>query len=404
LTVEFSETTRKSVSRSNEDYSMTKRQFFRAALLVLILLGAAAALYWRFGKAVDINAFITQPGSLPARVTGPGSVQARVPVALSARLSATLTQIHVDVGDTVQRGQLLATLDDRDVTARRGVVAGQQEALVKNTVGAQATVAKANTDLVLAQSKYQRDMDLMGQGFVSQSVADVSFAAVQSAKASVDVAKASLAARAADAAALAQEAKYSDAVISHTKIVAPMDGIVVQRLAEAGTTVAPGAPILRLVDPRTLWVATRVDESVVGRVQVGQVARIKLRTGETLPGKVVRIALQSDAATREMDVHVAFDSIPKRFAIDQEAEVSIETGADKGIVIPLSALVRDSNGRQGVWVIEQERTRFAPTETSTADNQQVLVSKGLQGGEAIVTIAKGVAANQRVRMQAAKQP
>jgi HlyD family secretion protein len=382
---------------------MTKRQFFRAALLVLILLGAAAALYWRFGKAVDINAYIAQPGSLPARVTGPGSVQARVPVALSARLSATLTQIHADVGDTVQRSQLLATLDDRDVTARRGVVAGQQEALVKNTVGAQATVAKANTDLVLAQSRYQRDMDLTGQGFVSQSVADVSFAAMQSAKASLDAAKASLAARAADATALVQEAKYSDAVISYTKIVAPMDGIVVQRLAEAGTTVAPGVPILRLVDPRTLWVATRVDESVVGRVQVGQVARIKLRTGETLPGKVVRIALQSDAATREMDVHVAFDSIPKRFAIDQEAEVSIETGAEKGIVIPLTALVRDSNGRQGVWVIEQERTRFAPIETSTADNQQVLVSKGLQGGEAIVAIAKGIAANQRVRIQAAPQ-
>ncbi len=383
---------------------MTKKQFFKATLLALLLLGTATAVYWRFGKVLDIIAYVAQPGSLAARVTGPGSVQARVPVALSARLSATLTRIHVDVGDTVQRGQLLATLDDRDVTARRGVVAGQQEALVRNTVGTQATVAKANTDLVLAQSKYQRDMDLMGQGFVSQSVADVSLAAVQSAKASLDAAKASLSARSADAAALVQEARYSDAVISYTKILAPMDGIVIQRLVEAGTTVAPGAPILRLVDPRTLWVATRVDESVVGRVQVGQVARIKLRTGETLPGKVVRISLQSDAATREMDVHVAFDSIPKRFAIDQEAEVSIETGKDKGIVIPLTALVRDSNGRQGVWVIEQGRTRFAPTETGTADNQQVLVSSGLQGGETIVAIAKGIAANQRVRIQAANQP
>ena len=141
---------------------MTKKQFFKATLLALLLLGTATAVYWRFGKVLDIIAYVAQPGSLAARVTGPGSVQARVPVALSARLSATLTRIHVDVGDTVQRGQLLATLDDRDVTARRGVVAGQQEALVRNTVGTQATVAKANTDLVLAQSKYQRDMDLMG--------------------------------------------------------------------------------------------------------------------------------------------------------------------------------------------------------------------------------------------------
>jgi HlyD family secretion protein len=383
---------------------MTKRRVNLTAFLVLFLLGVIAATYWRFGKAVEISAYVAQLGSLPARVTGPGSVQARVPVALSARLSVTLTQIHVDVGDTVQRGQLLATLDDRDVTARRGVVAGQQEALVKNTVGAQAAVAKANTDLVLAQSKYQRDMDLMGQAFVSQSVVDVSLAAVLSAKAGVDAAKASLAARVADAASLAQEAKYSDAVISYTKIVAPMDGIVIQRLAEAGTTVAPGAPILRLVDPKTLWVATRVDESVVGRVQIGQVARIKLRTGETLPGKVVRIALQSDAATRELDVHVAFDTVPKRFAIDQEAEVSIHTGQDSGIVVPLTALLRDSGGRQGVLVIEQQRTRFVPVDTSTADNQQILLSKGLQDGETIVAIAKGIASNQSVRALATKQP
>jgi HlyD family secretion protein len=254
----------------------------------------------------------------------------------------------------------------------------------------------------LLQTWYWRN--LVGQGFVSQSVLDVSSAAVQSAKAGVDAAKASLAARAADATTLAQEAKYSDTVISYTKIVAPMEGIVIQRLAEAGTIVAPGAPILRLVDPKTLWVATRVDESVVGKVKPGQIARIKLRTGEAVPGKVVRIALQSDAATRELDVHVAFDTVPKRFAIDQEAEVSIDTGHDSGIVIPLTALLRDSGGRQGVLVIEQGHTRFVPVDTSTTDEQQVLVTKGLQSGETIVAISKGITSKQRVRVPATKQP
>jgi ABC-type lipoprotein export system ATPase subunit len=62
--------------------------------------------------------------------------------------------------------------------------------------------------------------------------------------------------------------------------VAPIDGVVVQRQTEAGTTVVTGTPILRLVDPATLWVAMRADESVVSRVQIGQNARLQLCSGE----------------------------------------------------------------------------------------------------------------------------
>ena len=180
-----------------------------------------------------------------------------------------------------------------------------------------------------------------------------------------------------------------------------MDGVVIQRLAETGNTVVPGTPLLKLVDPKSLWVATRVDESVVGRVQPGQVASIRLRSGEVWPGKVARIAKQSDAATRELDVHVAFDVVPQRFAIDQEAQVEIAVGEDRGVLVPLTALTRDKAGRQGVLVVDGGRARFEPVETAGADARQVLVRKGLAGGEAVVAVASGVSANQRVRSASA---
>jgi RND family efflux transporter MFP subunit len=176
-----------------------------------------------------------------------------------------------------------------------------------------------------------------------------------------------------------------------------MDGVVIQRLAEAGNTVVPGTPLLKIVDPKSLWVATRVDESVVSRVQPGQAARIRLRSGEVLPGKVARIARLSDAATRELDVHVAFDAVPARFAIDQEAEVTITVGQDAGITVPLTALTRDSTGRQGVWLVDAGQTRFQAVETGGADGQRVLVRQGLAGGETVVAVAAGVSAKQRVR-------
>lgn len=376
---------------------MSRARKITIALVGLLVLLVAGAAWWRFGHALDLPVAVARQGAIVARVVGPGSVQARVPVTLSSRINATVTQVMVDVGDAVRQGQVLVTLDDRDLSARRGVVAGQSEALLRNTDGARAALAKAQADLELARSKLRRDKDLLAQGFVSQAVVDASTAALDAAAAGVDAARATLAAREADARTLVQEARYADVTLSHTRIPAPMDAVVVQRLGEVGNTVVPGTPLLKLVDPRTVWVATRVDESVVGRVQPGQAASIRLRGGELLPGKVARIARQSDAATRELDVHVAFDSVPQRFAIDQEAEVSIAVGEDRGILVPLAALTRDRSGRQGVLVIEGERTRFQPVETGGADATSVLLRKGLAGGETVVAAAADVNAGQRVR-------
>jgi RND family efflux transporter MFP subunit len=376
---------------------MPSRTATRWTLLALLLLAVGAAGYWRFGRAVDLAVAMAKQGAIAARVVGPGTVQARIPVTLSARVNATVTQVHADVGDTVRQGQLLMTLDDRDLSARRGVVGGQQEALSRNTEGASANVAKAQADLALARSKLRRDAELLAQGFVSQAVVDASNAALGGAVAGVDAAQAALAARGADARSLLQEARYADAVLTYTRVVAPMDGVVIQRLAEIGNTVVPGTPLLKIVDPKSLWVATRLDESVVGRVRAGQVASIRLRSGEVMSGKVARIAQQSDAATRELDVHVAFDAVPQRFAIDQEAQVEITVGEDRGVLVPLTALTRDKAGRQGVFLVEDGRTRFGPVETAGADTRQVLIRKGLAGGETVVAVAVGVAANQRVR-------
>jgi RND family efflux transporter MFP subunit len=379
---------------------MTSKRRFLAASLLVLALAAAALGYWRFGRTTDVTVTTANNGGITARVLGPGTVQARTSVTLAARVSATVTQVLADVGDTVTRGQLLVTLDDRDLAARRGAVGGQQQALERNTEAARAALAKAEADLDLARSKQRRDGELLAQGFVSQSGVDASNAALRAAQAGVEAAKATLAARAADAVTLSQEARAADVGLTHARLLSPLDGLVIERLAEPGSTVTLGMPILRLVDPKTLWVATRVDESVVGRVQVGQPARIRLRTGETVAGQVARIARRSDAATRELDVFVTFDVLPKHFAIDQEAEVSIDTGREPGLVVPIRALTRDISGRQGVLVVEDGRTRFQPVQTGGSDERGVLVRSGLSEGQSLVADSTGVRANQAVRAAA----
>lgn len=352
--------------------------------LAIVAVAAAAVAWWRFGRATAVPTVTAQAGSVPVTIVGPGTVQARVPVTLSARVTATVASVSADVGDAVRAGQVLAVLDDRELRARREAIGNQQASLAQQVEAARAGVARARADLELARLKQQRDADLLRQGFVSQAVFDASNAALKASQAALESAEATLAARQADQGTLAQEARVADTQLGYTRLAAPMDAVVTQRLAEPGTTVAPGTPILRLVDPGTLWVATRVDESVVSRVQPGQAAIIRLRSGETVPGRVARIAMQSDAATRELDVHVAFASPPPRFAIDQEAEVRIDVGVEEGLVIPQESLTRDRDGRVGVLQVVEGRARFTPVTAGAAHAGRVVVRKGLAAGDPVV--------------------
>ena len=97
-------------------------------------------------------------------------------------------------------------------------------------------------------------------------------------------------------------------------------------------------------------------------------------------------------------MHVALDTPPQQFAIDQEAEVSIATGEQTGIVVPLTALTKDRAGQPGVLVVEDGRTHFRAVTASGADDALVRVTAGLAEGETVVSNATGVRTNQSVRL------
>jgi len=367
-----------------------------ATAALALALVAAFAFYAVFLRSAAVEVEPAREGALRTRVTGPGTVQARIPVTVSARITATVTKLLVDQGDAVKRGQLLAILDDRELEAKRAGAANARETSARNIAAAQAAVAKAEAELDLARVKHRRDQDLLREGYVSESAMDTSAATLRSAEANLESARAALAARQSESQGVSHEARYADTVLSHTRVLAPMDAIVIERLAEMGSTVVPGTGLFRLVDPATLWVTARIDESVVGRVEVGQSAEIRLRTGNTVAGKVARIARQADAATRELEVNVAFDSPPARFAIDQEAEVSIDAGEDKGLVVPLTALVQHE-GKQGVLVVRDGRAQFRPVVTGATEGGRALVRQGLAAGDPLIVKPQAVKPGARVR-------
>ncbi len=365
-----------------------------AGIALVVTVGLAA--YWALLRPVSVATVLAVDSAVPVRVTGPGTVQARIPVTLSARITATVVELHADQGSEVRKGDLLATLDDRELAAKRSAATQSQETVRRNVEAAEAAVAKARADLELAHAKHRRDQELFEVGYISRSALDSSVAGLRAAEAGLANAEALLAARRSEGRGLEQESRYAETVLSHTRIVAPMDGIVIQRLIEVGTTVVPGTPIFKLVDPATVWVTARIDESVVGRLAPGLPAQIRLRTGEEVAGKVARIAHQADAATRELEVDVAFDAPLVRFAIDQEAQVSIQAGEERGVVVPVSALL-NAKGGQTVFVLRDGHAVSQTVQTGASDGKRVVVRSGIAVGEPVLVRPQGVKPGMRAR-------
>ncbi|RZJ01097.1 MAG: hypothetical protein EOO54_27155, partial [Haliea sp.] len=223
---------------------MTRQRWLLLAIAAALVTGGGV-LAWRLLRAVPVPLAQVTRAAVMAQVDGPGTVQARVPVTLSARLTSTVVRVAADVGDRVAPGQVLVVLEARDLAARHDAVLRQQDSMARQVDAAAAALRKADAELELARVRERRDADLQQQGFVSRASLDASLAGARSAEAALQSAAAALAARRADQAALAQELLVARAQVGYTRLAAPMPGIVIQRLAEPGTTVAPGTPILR---------------------------------------------------------------------------------------------------------------------------------------------------------------
>ena len=324
-------------------------------LFLAVLAALAAAVGYRLWFYVPEVAVVeARTGKVVERVHVPATVQARYPITVGTRIAGAVAELRVDEGDTVEQGELLARLDDRELEARLAALRAERK---------------------LAQADHRRDRELFekDRNLISQSELDASAAAVKAAE------------------AREQEAAVA---LSHTRITAPADGVITARLAERGQALGAGAPLFRMVDPQTLWTAARVDETVVGRLEVGQPAAITLRTGEEAAGRVARIGLESDAATRELEVNVAFDRPPERFAIDLEAQVAIRTGEREGVVVPPSSLAYGDDG-PFVLVVREGRVRMQPVRPGPSEEDRVVIEEGVAAGDLVAAAPQEAHPGQR---------
>ena len=164
--------------------------------------------------------------------------------------------------------------------------------------------------------------------------------------------------------------------IDRLKVYAPIDGYVISKEAEIAQNVLPSTSILKLVDPKTLWVQTKIDERISSQIELNQKATITLRSQpeKTYKGVVRRIVSMSDSVTLEREVDIAFESIPEPFYINEQAEVKVAVNNYSGIVkIPTTVTVQ-KNGKLGVWLVEENRAKFQEIQKIAQSDSEIGIS------------------------------
>src|SRR5690606_30071429 len=153
---------------------------------------------------------------------------------------------------------------------------------------------------------------------------------------------------------------------ANLRLLAPVDGLVVARSAEPGTSLVAGQSVLEVVDPATLWINARFDQLHATGLRVGLPARVLLRSrgDAAFTGRVARVEPKADAVTEELLAKIVLEPLPQPLpAIGELAEVSVELPAlDARPTVP-NASVQRTDGELGVWIVDEGSLRFAPVRT-----------------------------------------
>jgi HlyD family secretion protein len=256
---------------------------------------------------------------------------------------------------------------------------------------AEAQLADARSRQALAADEARRYIELGKQHFVSQSVVDGKLQLRQSADAQVAAAQSALASAREDLARLQAERAGAQQQRSNIRLLAPVDGVVVSRDAEPGSTVIAGQAVLKLQEPGSLWVTVRLDQGRSAGLRAGLPADIVLRSSPSkgLSGKVARVEPISDSVTEERIAQVAFDTLPPGVSSNEMADVTLHLPAASDVLVLPNAALRHRGAETGVWLRADGTLRFVPVKTGAEGlDGKVQIVDGLKAGDEVVVYSE----------------
>jgi len=336
-------------------FVLKKVLLYKKAIIVtvVVLVAAAGGLYLYKGKTAPVTVGPTVPvqrGDVVAMVSATGTISPVNMVDVSSKISGLIEEMKVQENDKVTVGQVLLALDDTHL---------------------QALVAQAKSHLTNVAGIYERTQRLADMGAVALQVLDTS-------RSDYDVA----------------QAAYDDAVsqLNETVIRAPIAGQVIGKPIPAGQSVSANASapmvILTVADMSKMQIQTQVDESDIGKIQVGQKVTFTVDAypTKTFSGMVSNVSQKATVVSNVVyyNVLVDVDSAENLLKPTMTARVSINITESKNtLFVPLAA-VKATNGQQYVMVVQNGKTQNAPVTTGIASDTKIEILSGLTEGQQVL--------------------
>jgi RND family efflux transporter MFP subunit len=362
-----------------------------AGVLALALLGGG--LWWYLGTRAPVvktaTALAPTAGSPAGAVLqATGYITARRQATVSTQITGTLTQVLIEEGDRVQKGQVIARLEDSALKAALGVAQA-------NVQTAQAQVVQAQAQLAQAEADARRQDQLASSGMISQQGAE-------QARTAVATFAAQLEARRREVEAAKAQQVQAQVNFDYTVVRAPFAGVVTGKSAQVGEIVSPlsaGGGFTRtgvgtIVDMDSLEVDVDVNESYIAQVKPDMPAEAvpDAYPDWRIPARVIAIVPAADRGKATVKVRVALEQKDARLVPDIGVRVTFlgskpagaPAAVPRGVLVPPQAVVQ-RGGRSVVFVVDGGKAQQRTVTPAPQDlGGMKLVPEGLKAGERLV--------------------
>lgn len=379
-------------------------------IVLLIAIGVFAAT--RGGTKIDPSKLAkVEKGDLAKSVVATGKVTPITKVEVKSKASGIVKKLLVDYGDRVKKGQLLAQLDKIEIEAQVEQSKAALEAAQANLSSSKADFERAKVDaegpdVPLLKRAYERAVNMAKDGVVSTSALEdaqknyeMSLNKQNVSKAQVTVLKAKIAQSQANVAQDQANLKQLEEQLSYTDIVSPIDGIVLSRDVQMGDAVSSilvlgssATLVMTLGDTSEVYVKGKVDESDIGKVYLGQRARIKVESfkDKTFDGKVTKISpmgVEKDNVTT-FEVRVSIQNPGGELKAEMTANAEIILDEHKNVLqIPEGAILYDKDKKASVEIPDpkgKEGKNKVAVNIGISNGAKTEVLSGLKEGDQVV--------------------
>ena len=310
-----------------------------------------------------------------------GTVTPETSSVLGAEISGTVRKILVKAGDRVRRGQLLAVIDARTQQAQLEAATAGIEESVQGLAEVRQAIQAATANRKFAEATFDRYKALLAKKSVSQQEYDNAETRYLGAVANEKATEARL--KQMEARRRQAQAQHSTAatVLSYSRIVSPIDGVVAAKSVDEGTVVMPGTPLLTIEDTGDFRLDANVPEKFLGLIHIGQSVPVTLGS-EQAEGRVIEVVPSADPSTRTF---IAKVELPGNCHCQsgQYGSASFAVGATTRLLVPGSALVRRGE-LEGLFVVNSKGIAYYRlVKTGRTFGNQVEILSGLDDGERV---------------------